>query len=750
MAGGEPIPENPLIGTEDLIPTVTTQKQVPQSAQLEPTDTTTTEEAHQLENSTVLVIPLEDQDAIRNFWDMTGVMDEDAKTEVAVEITLPEPQESGASGEAPATPVVEPTAAETIAPEASLPTPPPEENAQSATPAETRGEEPQPEAESQTPAPETTQTPEATEPEQTPAPTPQVQQNRNKVPFRTSCDTCKASDSGCSATCCLACGDTFVLIFQDEADNEEARAKLTEEKRPDCNPGDDGSAYCKSCLLDWFDNSIAWPHRESLPRHEGESVLHLVEPFVSEAYLQRLKDIQAYWDDKDKIFCPVPTCSSYIPRATYTMIRETTITRTVFNPAPVKVEPATAPVTEEQNVETTADPAPETNTEATAATTETTETTVPVETTTEREERDTAAEPEATVEPAARTDSEPTAEPTAETNVEVTANTNVEATAETATEITVEPTTATAVEPTADAPVEVTTEATVETNAETTENATPPAAEPATEENKEEAAPKPEGETYTETIQREYKTQLAICSSPTCQTPVCTLCKSHFHGLDTPCASRTNFFKEFMLAKYTKKKEEKKEKETNENGEQNGEQNGEEDGTESVADDDSEIEYDEDGEYEEYPNRYRQCVNCQNLVARHTGCDHMTCACGAAFCFYCGGEYGQYHDCLTNMDYLAGKGVGGIKITNEEGFFDDEGAAVVVNRLRVVEKEEDTINVEKWLDAVEFTENGEPKKYWKVKAGVEVGGPVKTELVFTEAETVRLAKPMKDWKGKYY
>ncbi|EGX46882.1 hypothetical protein AOL_s00097g308 [Orbilia oligospora ATCC 24927] len=758
MAGGEPIPENPLIGTEDF-PTVTTQKPVlpcvesaHESTEIETVrteSTTTTTEDHQPENSAVLVIPLEDQDAIRNFWDMTGVMDEDAKTEVAVEITLPEPEESGASGEAPATLIAEPTATETPAPEASLPTPPPEENAQSTTPTETRGEEPQPEAESQTPETQEAPAPEAPEAAEVPPPTPQVQ-NRNRIPFRGICDTCKGGETRCYATCCLACGDDFVLIFEDEANDEEARAKLKEDKRPDCNPGDEGTAYCKNCLLDWFDNCIAWPHRETLPQHEGQSVLYLVTPFVSDAYMQRLKDIQAYWDDKEKIFCPVPTCSSYIPRTAYTVTKEETVTRTVIKPTPAKEEPVTVPATEGQTTETTAEPAPEANTETTAIAAETTETVAPVETeTTEtvapveteatetvapvetatEQEGSTVAQPEATVEPAAQTESEATVvETTTETTVEPNVPTNVETNGQVNVEV----------------PEGTGAEANAEVNAETNENA----AEPAAEEKKEEPTPEPETETITEVVEKEYKTQLAICLSPTCQTPVCTLCKSHFHGLDTPCGSRTSFFKEFMLSKYRKGKEEKEEKEGENN--ENGEQNGEENASEPTVEDDSEGEYDEDGEYEDYPNRYRQCVNCQNLVARHTGCDHMTCACGAAFCFYCGGEYGQYHSCLTDKDYLAGNGVGGIKITTEEGFFDDEGAVVVVNHLGVVGKEEEAANVAKWLDMVEFTENDEPKKSWKIKTGVEVGGPVKAELVFSDAENVRLAKPMKDWKGKYY
>ncbi|KAK6524689.1 hypothetical protein TWF281_011590 [Arthrobotrys megalospora] len=673
MAGGEPIPENPLIGSEDF-PTVATQKPVisctePEQLSTESVPTEKMAEDQQLENSTVLVIPLEDQETIKNFW--AGTMEDDTKTDLAVEITLPEPQEGEASGSAPAAPTAEPTATETPAPEASLPTPPPEENTPETTSTETR-EDPQPEAEVQTP--EATQAPVTPEVEQTPTPppAPEAPKYRNQIPFRKICPSCEACDTQtrCYATSCLACGDNFVLMYEDEADNEELRAKLTEAERPACNPGDEGTAYCKNCLLDWFDNCIAWPHRETLPKHEGESVLHLVVPFASDAYMQRLKDIQAYWDDKEKIFCPVPTCSAYIPRTTYTLIKEETVTRTVEKPAPVKVEEttapeATAPATEEQNAEAT------------------------VETTAE------------TTTPEAQTE---TATTTTETPEPTTTNT------------------------TADEPV---AEATTDANAT-------PTAEVAEEEKKEEPNPEKETETITEIVKKEYKTRLAICSSPTCQTPVCTLCKSHFHGLDTPCGSQMNFFKEFMLAKYAKGEKKKEGEEGEENENEGNEEN------------ESEGEYDEDGEYEEYPNRFRQCVNCKNLVARHTGCDHMTCACGAAFCFYCGGEYGQYHSCLSDDDYLAGDGVGGIKITTEDGFLDSEGAAVVVNPLGVIDKEEEAANVAKWLDVVEFTEGEELKKSWKIKSGVEVEGLKKAELVFSDEENVRLAKPMKDWKGKYY
>ncbi|KAK6331845.1 hypothetical protein TWF718_002385 [Orbilia javanica] len=706
-------------------------------------------EDHQLENSTILVIPLEDQDAIRHFWEATGAMEEETKAEVAVEITLPEPRD-GVSGEAPevqttpqetpAPPVVEPAATETPAVEASLPTPQAEETTQP-TPTETRVEEPQPEAEA--PAPEAA----PAQAEQAPAPAPEVY--RNRVTFRKICGTCEAAEfrTKCTATSCLACGDDFVLIFEDEADDEEARAKLSEETRPDCNPKDEGTAYCKTCLLDWFDNSMVWPHRETLPQHEGESVLELVVPFVSDAYMKRIRDIQAYWDDKEKLFCPVPTCSAYIPRSTYTITKEETITKTVTKPAKVKEEVAAASETQEQNIDTTAAAAPETTTETTV-TTETTETTAPVATTTEQEERNITVEPEAVVQPAAQVNTETTVEvntePTANTEPTVTENT------ETAGQTTVEPNTEAIVESTTEVTAEVTTEATTEGTAEpTTEpttNTNAPAAEPVTEEKAVEPTPELETETITEIVKKEYKTRLAICTSPTCQTPVCTLCRSHFHGLDTPCASRTDFFKEFMLSKFTKQKKEKAGENT-ENGEANGEQNANED---EDDDDDTDGEYDEDGEYEEYPNRYRQCVNCQNLVARHTGCDHMTCACGAAFCFYCGGEYGQYHSCLSDDDYLIGEGVGGIKITTDEGFLDDEGAAIVVNPLGVITREEEEANIAKWLDVIEFTENDEPRKSWKVKAGVEIEGPVKDELIFTEEENARLAKPMKDWKGKYY
>ncbi|MFN9955782.1 MAG: Rcat domain-containing protein [bacterium] len=37
---------------------------------------------------------------------------------------------------------------------------------------------------------------------------------------------------------------------------------------------------------------------------------------------------------------------------------------------------------------------------------------------------------------------------------------------------------------------------------------------------------------------------------------------------------------------------------------------------------------------------FKQCYNCKFWVEKTEGCDHMTCKCGAEFCYICGGEYG--------------------------------------------------------------------------------------------------------------
>ncbi|KAF3922869.1 hypothetical protein AA313_de0205918 [Arthrobotrys entomopaga] len=656
MAGGEPIPENPLIGSEDhelaLVnenTTRITQKQAavcPESTTTTSTTTVekTTEMAAEsyLEDSVVLVILAEDQEAIKNFWATSEGMEDDKREGTAVEITLPEPQEEASEG---STAAAQETPAEAVAvAEASVPAPP--------------AENPTPETQEE-PAPNPPENPV----EQVAAPAPAPPPPRNKVPFRKSCVTCSNHEwrQRCWAMACLACGDSFVLMYEDEKDNEEVRATIEEEERPACNPGDDETAYCKSCLIDWFDNCIAWPHREALPKMGGTPMLPLLEPFVSVGYTQHLKKIQGYWDDKEKLFCPVPTCSTYIPRELYMITKEEEVKKPVV------------PV-EEKKEDT-----PEKALEATESAAENT---------------------------------------TEEQNTETVAESSTQATAEPTSEVTAAPASEVTAEPAPEAPVETTNETTTEV-----------ANEPSAEEKKEESTPEPVPEFTTEIVKKELKSQLAICPSPECRAAICTLCKSHFHGLDTPCVSHFAFVKEFLLEKFA-----------NPNKESNGEEN-----KEGENDDGA---YDEDDGYEEYPNRFRQCVNCKNLVARHTGCDHMTCACGYAFCFYCGGDYGEYHSCITDEEYDKGGAlVGGIKITNEDGFL-DVGAHVMVNTVGMVEKEEDAVKVKTLLDVVELTEGEETKKVWKVKVESVTGLENEVEDLFSEEERVRLAKPMKAWKGR--
>lgn len=623
---------------------------------------------------------------------------------------------------------------------------------------------------------------------------------------------------------CQACGDYFAKMYEDEVENEELRSKVTEAARPACNPSGDDSAYCKQCLLDWFDNALTWPHREPLPKYDRLSMLPIVEPFVSAGYMARLKDIQTYWEDKEKLFCPVPTCSAYVPRTSYTVTREVEVSKQVPKPKEEKAEtPETQPETaaaegvaeaapaeavtedaptaveaptEAATTEATATEATTTEVAATEATavetpaadetpsegtvtaeaaapettaTEATEATAseaPVGTPAAEDANTEAAPAEATVVETAVTEAgPPEAVPTETASAEVapaeaapieTAPTEA-ATIETATTdppaaetLAVEapaaeaPTTET---PTAETPTEETpavegtatecvaaegaaaegapTEGAADQAAEQTEET--PAPEQAEETPAPEPEPEPEMETVIEIVQKDFKSQLVVCPDPACRTAICTLCKSHFHGTDTPCVSRTSFYKSFLLAKYANPVEK------TEDGKKEGE---------STEEDD-----DGDDEYEEFPNRFRQCVNCHNLVARHTGCDHMTCACGYAFCFYCGGDYGRYHSCISVDEYKEGTSVGGIKITNEDGFL-DEGADVVVDKTGVLGKEEEDAKVAELLEFVEFVEGEETKRMWKVKSGFEEAAS-KNDLPFSEEELQRLGKPMKYWKGKY-
>ncbi|KAJ6263711.1 hypothetical protein Dda_2281 [Drechslerella dactyloides] len=834
---------------EDDVTTARAQKQ-PATPSEEPTASTSTEKSEDmatetpLEGSAVLAIPSDEQEVIKSFWASSEGMEEE-KELPTVEITLPEPREGGegSSGDTTSTPEMESTAtgeeltSEAAPVESTVPNPPTEAPMEEAQPAEeaTEGtpaaapvdaeaaetptaEAPTAETEA-TPIPEPDPTPEA-QPEQLP-PKP-----RREVVFRQMCATCERLErKGCYAMYCQACGDYFAKMYEDEVENEELRSKVTEAGRPACNPSGDDSAYCKQCLLDWFDNALTWPHREPLPKYDRLSMLPIVEPFVSAGYMARLKDIQTYWEDKEKLFCPVPTCSAYVPRTSYTVAREVEVSKQVPKPKEEKAEtPETQPETaaaegvaeaapaEAAPAEAVAEAAPTTVEAPTeAATTEaaTTEATTTEATATEVATAEVAATEAAAVEtpvadeiPSESTVITGAAAPETTTTTEATEATASEApvvtpaaedvnTEATPAEATVIETTVTEAGPpeavpTETAPIETapaeaatieaaTTETpaaetlaveapaaeapTVETPAAETPAAETPAEEaptvegtategaaaegaadqaaeqieetPAPEQTEETPAPEPEPEpemeTVIEIVQKDFKSQLVVCPDPACRTTICTLCKSHFHGTDTPCVSRTSFYKSFMLAKYANPVEK------TEDGKKEGE---------STEEDD-----DGDDEYEEFPNRFRQCVNCHNLVARHTGCDHMTCACGYAFCFYCGGDYGRYHSCISVDEYKEGTSVGGIKITNEDGFL-DEGADVVVDKTGVLPKEEEDAKVAELLELVEFFEGEETKRMWKVKSGFEEAAS-KNDLPFSEEELQRLGKPMKYWKGKY-
>ncbi|KAK8243536.1 hypothetical protein HDK90DRAFT_408586, partial [Phyllosticta capitalensis] len=41
---------------------------------------------------------------------------------------------------------------------------------------------------------------------------------------------------------------------------------------------------------------------------------------------------------------------------------------------------------------------------------------------------------------------------------------------------------------------------------------------------------------------------------------------------------------------------------------------------------------------------WQQCYRCKNMVEKTDGCNHMTCNCGAEFCYRCGTRWGS-HSC---------------------------------------------------------------------------------------------------------
>ena len=45
---------------------------------------------------------------------------------------------------------------------------------------------------------------------------------------------------------------------------------------------------------------------------------------------------------------------------------------------------------------------------------------------------------------------------------------------------------------------------------------------------------------------------------------------------------------------------------------------------------------------------FKRCVKCRMVVERNQGCPHMTCKCGAQFCYNCGAAWGSSHNCLRN------------------------------------------------------------------------------------------------------
>ncbi|KAK8222279.1 hypothetical protein BKA81DRAFT_352266 [Phyllosticta paracitricarpa] len=36
---------------------------------------------------------------------------------------------------------------------------------------------------------------------------------------------------------------------------------------------------------------------------------------------------------------------------------------------------------------------------------------------------------------------------------------------------------------------------------------------------------------------------------------------------------------------------------------------------------------------------WQRCYRCENMVEKRSGCNHMTCTCGAQFCYVCGARW---------------------------------------------------------------------------------------------------------------
>jgi len=47
----------------------------------------------------------------------------------------------------------------------------------------------------------------------------------------------------------------------------------------------------------------------------------------------------------------------------------------------------------------------------------------------------------------------------------------------------------------------------------------------------------------------------------------------------------------------------------------------------------------------------RSCPHCHKVIERSEGCPHMSCVCGNAFCWNCGGKYKSSHELLFGGHY---------------------------------------------------------------------------------------------------
>ncbi|KAL3081190.1 hypothetical protein niasHS_013882 [Heterodera schachtii] len=70
------------------------------------------------------------------------------------------------------------------------------------------------------------------------------------------------------------------------------------------------------------------------------------------------------------------------------------------------------------------------------------------------------------------------------------------------------------------------------------------------------------------------------------------------------------------------------------------------------------------------------CDNCNNLMEKNNGCDHIVCVCGYEFCWRCGGDWKRHKNCVGQgqinvplFDLVFVKGPNGRKLAKSPGKF---------------------------------------------------------------------------------